>query len=286
MTGIALILVLVAAFAHSGWNYLTKKAGGGLPFIWLFAGLASTMYLPVAVYVMVTQRPLLGFANLGMIIASAAVHCAYFLLLEWGYRIGDLSVVYPVARGTGPLISALVGIIFLRERPSVLGAVGIGLMAMGIAAVTGDPRKFGTPEARKAIMAAFLCGGTIAAYTVLDKVSVSILGTPPLILDWATNAGRFLMLTPFAVKVWPRVKDEWRDHKWYAFGVGFLSPFAYILVLSAMVFTPVSYVAPAREISILIGAAVGAKALSEGSVPRRIAGTTAMVLGLIALALG
>ena len=286
MTGIALGLVLVAAFAHSGWNYLTKKAGGGLPFIWIFAGLASAMYLPVAIWVIVTQRPVIGLSHIGMMLASAAVHSAYFTLLEWGYRLGDMSVVYPVARGTGPLISALIGVLLLRERPSALGAAGIVLMAIGIATVTGDPRKFRTPEAKKAVTAALLCGMTIATYTVLDKISVSVLKTPPLLLDWATNTGRFFILTPFALRVWPKVREQWTSHKWHALGVGFLSPFAYILVLTAMVFTPVSYVAPAREISILIGAAVGARAFAEGSVPRRLAGTAAMVIGLVALSLG
>jgi len=286
LTQIALGLVLVAAFAHSGWNYLTKKAGGGLPFIWIFAGIASTLYFPVAAGVVLKQRPAIGIANIAMMLASAAVHSAYFTLLEWGYRMGDMSVVYPVSRGTGPLISALVGVTLLGERPTPLGAAGIVLMAIGIATVTGDPRKFATPEAKKAVIAALLCGATVATYTVLDKISVSTLKTPPLLLDWATNTGRFLMLTPFALRVWPRVKEEWRDHKWYALGVGFLSPFAYILVLTAMVFTPVSYVAPAREISILIGAAVGARAFAEGSLPRKLAGTAAMVIGLVALSLG
>lgn len=286
MNALALTLVFVAAFAHSGWNFLTKKAGGGLPFIWLFAGLASAMYLPVAASVLVVQKPAIGFANIGMILASAIVHSAYFTLLEWGYRLGDLSLVYPIARGTGPLISALVGVLALGERPSALGVAGIVLMAIGIATVTGDPRAFRTPEAKKAVLAALLCGATVATYTVLDKISVSILKTPPLVLDWGTNAGRFLILTPFALRVWPKVKEQWRLHKWEAAGVGFLSPFAYILILTAMVFTPVSYIAPAREISILIGAVLGARFFSEGNVPRRLAGTAAMVMGLIAISVG
>lgn len=284
MTSLALGLVVVAAFAHSGWNFLTKKAGGGVPFIWLFAGMASVIYLPVALGIILVQKPVLGWANVGLILATATVHTAYFTLLEWGYRLGDLSVVYPVARGTGPLISVVVGVVALGERPSALGVAGIVLMAVGIVTVTGDP--LGTPQAKKAIWIALLCGGTVATYTVLDKVSVSILRTPPLILDWCTNTGRFFILTPFALRNWEKVKEQWRLHKREAAGVGFLSPFAYILVLTAMVFTPVSYVAPAREISILIGAVLGARFFSEGSVRRRLAGSVALVAGLIALSLG
>lgn len=286
MTGFALILVLLAAFAHSAWNYLTKRAAGGVPFIWIFAGMASLMYAPVAIGIILVERPKLGFENIAFILLSACIHSAYFTLLEKGYRLGDLSVVYPVARGTGPLISAVIGVAFLGERPSGLGIAGIVLMAVGIAAITGDPRALKSREARQAVLMALLCGGTVAAYTVLDKISVSRLMTPPLVLDWGTNTGRFLILTPFAVRTWDKVKEQWKLHRREAFGVGVLSPLAYILVLTAMVFTPVSYVAPAREISILIGAIVGAKFLSEGNVRARILGTAAMVAGLIALSLG
>lgn len=286
MTGLALALVLTAAFAHSGWNYLTKKVAGGVPFIWIFAGMASAMYAPVAIGVLIVQKPRIGFENIAFILISAVLHSLYFTLLEKGYRLGDLSVVYPVARGTGPLISALIGVVFLGERPSALAAAGIILMAVGIAAVTGDPRAIKEPEARQAVLMAVLCGCSVAAYTVLDKISVSRLMTPPLVLDWGTNTGRFLILTPFAVKAWDKVKEQWKLHRREAFGVGVMSPLAYILVLTAMVFTPVSYVAPAREISILIGAVVGARFLSEGNVKARLVGTAAMVVGLISLALG
>lgn len=286
MTGLALVLVLIAALAHSGWNYLIKKAAGGLPFIWLFAGLASLMYAPVAAWVILTQRPDLGWKNLLLIILSAILHSLYFTLLELGYRLGDLSVVYPVARGTGPLLSAAVGIVLLNERPSPLGIAGVILMAVGIAAITGDPRRMQDRQARQAILVAALCGVTIASYTVLDKVSVSRLGTPPLVLDWGTNIGRFILLTPFVGRQRDKIKEQWSLHKREAAGVAFLSPLAYILVLTAMVFTPVSYVAPAREISILVGAIAGARLLKEGNVKTRLMGTTAMVVGLIALSLG
>lgn len=102
MTALALILVLAAAFAHSLWNFLAKKASGGLPFVWIFTGLASLIYFPVATGVFLIQRPHLGLPNLLMILATAAVHSAYFLLLDMAYRTGDMSLAYPIARGTRP----------------------------------------------------------------------------------------------------------------------------------------------------------------------------------------
>ncbi len=286
MTALALLLVLIAAFAHSGWNYLTKRAAGGVAFIWTFAGLATLFYAPLAIGMLVVQKPTLRLANLGFIVLSGCINSLYFFLLEKGYRLGDLSVVYPVARGTGPLISAVVGITVLGERPSAVGIAGIVLMTVGIAAVTGNPLALKSPEARKAVGVALLCGLTVATYTVVDKVAVAVLKTPPLVQEWGQNSARVLILLPFALRDWNAVREQWRLHRREAMGVAVLSPLAYILVLTAMVFTPVSYVAPAREISILIGAIIGARLLSEGNVRARILGTAAMVVGLIALALG
>ena len=94
------------------------------------------------------------------------------------------------------------------------------------------------------------------------------------------------MLTPLAIRHRGKVLAMWREHKIEALGVAVLSPLSYILVLTALVFTPVSYVAPAREISILIGAAMGARLLAEGNARRRLAAASVMVLGIVALALG
>lgn len=286
MTAIALMLVLAAAVAHALWNYLAKRASGGTPFVWIFAGFASAFYFPVALTIILVQKPSLGVVNVLMILASAAVHSAYFLLLDLAYRTGDMSLAYPIARGTGPLLSAAAGVLILGEKPSLLAATGIALMIIGMFLITGKAASRSQMNDKQTMLYALLCGGTIAIYTVLDKISVSRLGTPPLLLDWGTNFGRFLMLTPVALQNVSGIKEEWRLHKKEALGVGLLSPFAYILVLTAMATSPVSYIAPAREISILIATIMGTRLLSEGQAKVRIAGSAAMVAGLIALALG
>jgi drug/metabolite transporter (DMT)-like permease len=286
VTGLALGLVLAAAAAHATWNYLAKRAGGGVEFIWLFGAFASVLYAPLAIRILVVDKPSLGWVNVAMILASAVVHSIYFTLLGHGYRIGDLSLVYPIARGTAPLISAVIGILFLNEKPSAVAGAGIILMAVGIFAVSGFRFRRRAPSAGKAALVALACGTAISTYTVMDKVSVSVLRTPPLVLDWGTNLGRFLMMTPFALRDKEKLKKEWELHRGHAAGVAVLSSLAYILVLFAMTFTPVSYIAPAREISILIGAVIGAKFLSEENAKSRVIGTAAMVAGLAALALG
>ncbi len=286
MSAIALMLVLAAAVTHALWNYLAKRASGGTPFVWMFAGLASAFYFPVAMTTIVVQKPSLGLVNLLMVLVSAAVHSAYFLLLDLAYRTGDMSLAYPIARGTGPLLSAAAGVLFLGEKPSLVAGAGIALMITGIYLITGKATSQAEPRDKNTVLYALLCGGTIALYTVLDKISVGRLGTPPLLLDWGTNFGRFLILTPAALRNVSGIKEEWKLHRKEALGVALLSPFAYILVLTAMATAPVSYIAPAREISILIGTIMGTRLLSEQQAKARITGTAAMVVALIALALG
>ena len=152
--------------------------------------------------------------------------------------------------------------------------------------LSGNPNKLRQTGAQKAISFALITGTFIAAYTLWDKQAVSRFAISPLLLDWGANLGRAILLTPFALGYWQNTRDEWRDHRAEAIGVAVLAPLSYILVLTAMQFTPVSYVAPAREISILIGTAMGTRLLAEGDVHRRLAAACAMVLGVVALAVG
>ena len=131
-----------------------------------------------------------------------------------------------------------------------------------------------------------MTGSFIAAYTLLDKFAVSNLSLPPILVDYGSNVGRTLLLLPLACRRWDQVKVEWRSKRRSILIVAVLIPISYILVLTAMAFTPVSYVAPAREISILIGTILGSRLLGEGHSGRRIAAGGAMVVGVVALALG
>lgn len=286
MTGLALLLILFAAFGHATWNYLAKRANGGTTFIWLFASISALIYLPLALWILLVQKPSIGLNQLAFMLGSAALHSLYFILLDRGYKIGDLSVIYPLARGTGPMISTIAAILLLGEHPSTIALGGAILIGLGIIVITGNPMKMKEPTARKPIIFAIVCGTVIAGYTLWDKVAVSTLLIPPLLLDWSANLGRVCLLTPYALKHWDDVKNQWSIHKIEALGVAALCPLAYILVLTAMVFSPVSYIAPAREISVLVGIIMGAKLLSEGNVKVRLAGASAMVIGLAALSIG
>lgn len=286
MSTLAFTLVLLAAVAHATWNYLAKKACGGPVFVWLFAAASAIIYLPLVAYVLWAYRPHIGLVEAVFVFGSAVFHAVYFLLLDKGYQIGDLSVIYPLARGTGPLFASLAAILLLGERPSLAAIGGALAIAAGIVILTGNPAKLKDPANRRPVLYAILCGTSIAAYTVWDKIAVASFFIPPILYDWATNMGRFFLLTPLAVRRRGEIAEKWRAGKWSIIAIAILSPLAYILVLTAMVFSPVSYIAPAREISILIGTLFGARILKEGNIKPRLAAAGAMVAGLIALAVG
>ena len=286
MTLLALSLVLSSALLHATWNLSAKRAGGGAAFVWLFNALSAILYAPLAIGVIVIVRPHIGPIEIVFMVGSMFLHLAYFLALQRGYRSGDLSLVYPLARGTGPVLSTTSAIIFLGERPTPLAILGAVLVALSVFVLTSSGGLKAVATARTAVLYGLLTGTIIAAYTLWDKHAVSTLMIPPLLFDWANSCGRMVMLGPYATRHWGVIRAEWRDHRREAFIVAIFSPLAYILVLSALVFTPVSYVAPAREISILIGTIMGARLLSEGDSRRRMVAAGGMVLGVIALAVG
>ncbi|HET9403376.1 MAG TPA: DMT family transporter [Burkholderiales bacterium] len=286
MTAFALALILAAAVIHASWNYFLKRSGGGAVFVWLFASLSALIYLPLAAFIIWWQKPEFGWEHYGMMLASAVLHTAYYLLLDRGYRSGDLSVVYPIARGTGPLITVLCAVLLLGEDPSALAVAGALLIGGGAVALTGDPRKLRQSGNLHAVGFALLTGCMIASYTLVDKIAVAAWLIPPLVQDWATNFGRVVLMTPMMLGRGHEIVPTWRRAKKEIIAVALLCPLSYILVLTAMVFTPVSYVAPAREVSILVAALMGTHLLAEGNVAQRLAAAAAMVAGIICLALG
>lgn len=139
----------------------------------------------------------------------------------------------------------------------------------GALVLTGDPRALGASGARHAVGFALATGMVIAISTLWDKTAASGLLVPALLYDWAICVGQAIVLTPLALRRRENVREAWTRHRAEVIGVGVLTRLAYILVLTALVVSPVSYVAPAREIGILIGAVLGARALAEGQLLRR-----------------
>ncbi|HEX9157561.1 MAG TPA: DMT family transporter [Syntrophales bacterium] len=284
MNGFALALILVAAFIHASWNFLAKRVGGGAVFVWLFAALSAAVYLPIALGVYLWQRPHIGGIEALFLLGSAVLHLFYFLLLQRGYAHGDLSVVYPVARGSGPMLSTAAAIGILGEQPTLLAMAGAALIVAGVFIISGGFEALTRGHAGRSVAYGLATGALIACYTLWDKVSVSTLLLPPIIVDYCSNLGRTVLLTPHALKRREEVRALWSRSKREILWVALLTPLSYILVLTAMAFTPVSYVAPAREVSVLIAVAMGTGLLSEGQAGRRMLAAGLIVIGVVLLA--
>lgn len=288
MSALALGLVLVAAFSHASWNYLLKKSGGGPGVVAVSCAVSLVLWAPLAIGTIVLTGYTFHPVHLALMLGSGLIHTVYFLLLDRAYRAGgDLSIVYPLARATGPMLTILVAIALLGERPGAIALGGALLIGVSALLLTGNPLAWHKGEARHAVGFALLTGCMIAGYTVWDKASVATWLVPPLLYDWGCNAFRCVVLVPFLHRRVPgAMTAAWRDKRVAIFAVAILSPLSYVLVLTAMIFTPVSLVAPAREISILFAALMGAHLLREGDVVRRSIAAMGMVLGMSGLALG
>lgn len=288
MTLPAVLLVLIAAFTHATWNYAAKRSAGGLPFVWVSSTFALALYGVAGVAYWLWQQPVLPAGLWWVVAGSGVLKTIYSLLLQRAYRHGDFSLVYPLTRGTAPLLATVGAIVFFGERPTPLALAGGGLIIACVFMLTGGPGLLKADRAhlRQGILYGLACATCVGIYTVWDQRAVAHLHLPPILYDGGTQLVLFSILTPFAWQRRAEVAAAWREHRGKAAIVGLLSPVAYVLILYAMSFTPVSYIAPAREISIVIGAFFGAKLLRESDAPRRLLAAAGMAAGIIALALG
>lgn len=283
MTPLALALVGGSAVLHATWNLLAKRARGGAEFVWLFACLTVLVYAPLVVGYVLVVRPTFTWQHAALAAGSSVLHVGYFICLQRGYRVADLSLVYPTARGSGPAIATLLAILLLGERPGVQALAGTALVVTSVFVLAGG--NGGRPGARSGLRYGLLTGLFIGCYTVFDGYAVGHAGAEPLLYTYAGELGRTLLLLPLVARRLPQLQVVWRAHRREAFGIALLSPLAYLMVLTAMQFTPVSLVAPTREISILLGTLLGARLLAEGDTRRRLTGAAGMVVGVTLLAL-
>jgi drug/metabolite transporter (DMT)-like permease len=273
------LAVLGAGLLHAGWNAMLKAAPGGDPLLDMAtvvagSGLWGLVLIP---FVGVPDSAAWKFAA-----ASALIHWGYYATLAQAYRTGDLSFAYPLMRGTAPLIVALLGIVFLRELPTLHVAVGIALISAGIVGIAFIRHR---PHPRSASAWAFANAAIIAAYTLVDGAGSRASGNPPAYVSWLI----FLEAPPFLVWIGVRrgraafayVRRDWMR------GLigGAASLAAYGIVLWAMTRAPVAAVAALRETSVLFAALIGAVWLKEGFGLPRLAGAASVVAGVAALKL-
>lgn len=287
MTLTSLLLVVLAAFIHASWNLMAKRAAAaGAAFVFYSHIFGSVAYAPWAAYVIVNGQIAWSLQGVAFILLSALIHLAYSLCLQRGYQVADLSVVYPVARGSGPMLSTIGAFLILGEQPTSAGLLGLVLVVIGIGliATRGEFAMFLRPRGQAGVGWGAATGGLIASYTVVDAYSVKVLGIAPVVLDWISNTIRIVLLAPAVLRKPNRGLDLMRGHWWLAAGVGLLSPLSYILVLAALSQgAPLSIVAPMREMSMMVGALMGMLILREAVGGWRLAGCAVLVLGVILL---
>ncbi len=280
----ALVLIVLAAVAHSVWNLLAKRAAKNKHFIWFSSVSEAVLFLPLAIWALADSWPRQGPRAAAFLLATGILHLLYTESLLRGYRAADFSVVYPLARGTGPLLSFAGACLLLGEHPSMLSALGALLVSFGILLISGvaSGHAVGLPGLFWGVATGF----TIAGYTLVDAFSVKVLLLAPVLVEYAGNFLRMILLSATALRDRTSLALEWRRCRKEALAVAVLTPAAYILVLVAMRMAPVSHVAPAREMSMLIGAYLGAKFLSEPHRARRLTASALIAGGVAALALG
>ena len=286
MSSLALALVLVAALCHALWNLAAKRVStDGYAFVWSYDLASVVLWAPLAALVLLTGGHALSPALVLAPLVSGLLHIAYQLTLQTGYARADLGVVYPVARGVGPVLSMAVAILVLGERPGWAAGLGALVVVAGIVVVATG----GAASGRHGVRAGLLWGGAtglaIAAYTLWDSWAVTTLAQPPVPYFVMSCLWQVVLMTPTLLRrhrealptVW---RTRWREIA----VVAVLSPLAYVLVLEAMRTAPVSLVAPARESSIVVGSLLAWWLFKEPDPLRRLLGAAVVLGGIMLIA--
>jgi drug/metabolite transporter (DMT)-like permease len=282
-----ILLIIATAITHASWNGIAKVSKNILALIWwstVFATVGYGLWLATGLGIFLSPSSLIPF------LISAICETGYFVTLVKGYSQGDLSLVYPISRGSAPIFAALLGAIVLAEDLSLLGYVGIALMVVGVF-VASQPieqskmkLRFSSIVSQRVVGWALASGVFIAIYSITDKVAVA--ATNPLVYNWWVFLGDSILWTPF---VWRRFNfkanlDELRYNWWGVIAVGMLSVGSYALALAALAVTSASYVVAGRGLSVIFGTCIGSFMLKERFGTVRIIGATLMVAGLALVA--
>lgn len=268
--------VLLAALLHAAWNAMIKGGRDVLldtAAIVVGAGIVAIPFLFV--------MPVPARESWPYIAASVTTHVAYYYLMINAYRTGDLSLVYPLMRGVAPLITAVLGIFWLRELPAGVAWAGMLLISAGVVLLA--LRSADHAPSRAAIGFALANAVVIAAYSIIDGTGARLAGNA-----WGYIVWLFVLDTiPFAVYMLVTrrgafVQAMWERRRNGMIGGG-LSAGAYAISVWAMTQAPVALVASLRETSVLFATLIGARLLRERLTPRRWAGVAAVVFGVIAL---
>ena len=289
MDGLSLVLVLLSAIAHSCWNLLLKQSDNKEVFVWGILAGGSVMLAPLGA-VLFYYYPIAP-PGYWLVIISAVLQLLYLVFLGRGYAQGDLSLVYPIARGIGPMLVPILAVLTLGERIAMPAIAGIAAIVVGIYVVSWWGR-FGEIWSRplgllkdSGIRYAILTGLTVTGYTLVDKRGVEYV--QPFLYMYLITLGATIGLTPYVLcrQGLTSIRQEWHKNARPILASGLLVFLAYGLVLTAFSLSQVGYVAPAREVGIVIGVLMGVFVLRERFGVGRLLGSGFIVSGLVLIAL-
>ena len=290
MDAFVIALVLVSAGLHVAWNVRLKTAGDPLRAATVGLLAASVGIVPAGIAAWwLDGQPPLRVEGIVLALISGVIEAVYFVLLSAAYRRGDLSVVYPIARGTAPLLAVAVGVGLFGERLGVAGSIGVALLLVGFLVLQRPWQAVRGHGLDPSVAFALATGVSIATYTAIDR-----LGTR--LIDPVTYAAILWVTGALILVVWIRfvaggnLFAGGREQIRYAAIGGWLTLAAYLLILWALSIAPLSGVAPLRESAAVFAAAWGSVRLGEavdrGDLVRRIGASALIVTGAILLAIG
>jgi len=280
----AFSLAIFAAILHAIWNFFAKKTAGNMAVLFLGLWLAALLPLPVILCELAYQPQLLKdlAANYYYILGTGITHALYFFTLFKAYHLGDISVVYPIARGVGITGTSLIAYFFLQEEISLIGGIGIFSICTGTLMFSLKNSRRG--NSIQAIIVAFLVGLTIIGYSVIDKLAVQ--QTNPIWYIFSMYLATALLMTPyFLLKYRHELKSAWQQYKKYSIIIGCGSMGTYLIILFAFRLAQVSYIVATRELAVVFGALLGVKFLHEKLTLHKTICILFITLGLILIKL-
>ncbi|MEU6330662.1 DMT family transporter [Streptomyces sp. NPDC047049] len=276
MTPLVVAAVLMAAVTHASWNAIAHGIRDQLLAFTLVGGGSALCGLAMA-----ALTPLPAAGAWPCLLASSVLHIVYQALLMQSFRLGDFGQMYPIARGTAPLVVTVLAAVFVHEVPNGWALAGVALASAGLVGVAlWGIRGSGTKPHWPALLAALATGLAIASYTTVDGLGVRASGTSLGYIAW------LMILEGIVIPVYAlatrrrQLLTELRPIALRGMAGGVLSVFAYGLVLWAQTRAPLAPIAALRESSIIVGAAIGALFFKERFGAPRIAAAGLMVLGI------
>jgi drug/metabolite transporter (DMT)-like permease len=282
MTLIHLLLILFSACVHVVAHVALRRAANRTAFVWWMLFWGGVVFLPVLVF----NRHPVSLAALGVMTLSAVFEALYFYAIARAYETGELSIVYPLARGTAPVLLLAWSALWLHESPTPGGALGVLAIALGLYLIN-LPRPGAWAEPLRALARpgprwALLAGLCISLYTVVDRVGITLLD--PLLYTYLALWITWAFITPLTLREvhWPRLREELRLTRWSSLVAGATTLIAYAIVLYTIRDgTPASYAGATREVSVVLGVFVGVTFLKEKGTAMKFLGAACVAGGVV-----